>query len=87
MHRPCLGKRRDDLLFTQPDAACLEASEFIFDSTYVAAGRELADYARPTFTPGRPLLRSGRRSFRTVSTPSSSTSRNRLPSIRRCSRC
>lgn len=44
------------LLFTQPDAACLEASEFVFDSTYVAAGRELADYARPTFTPGRPLL-------------------------------
>jgi transglutaminase-like putative cysteine protease len=44
------------LLFTQPDAACLEASEFIFDSRYVAAGRELGDYARPTFTPGRPLV-------------------------------
>jgi len=43
------------LLFTQPDAACLEASEYVFDSTYVTAGRELADYARPTFTPGRPL--------------------------------
>jgi transglutaminase-like putative cysteine protease len=43
------------LLFTQPDAACLEGSEFAFDSTYVTAGRELAEYARPTFTPGRPL--------------------------------
>src|SRR5205814_2193746 len=45
-----------ELLVTQPDDACLEASEFVFDSKYVSAGRELADYARPSFIAGRPLL-------------------------------
>jgi len=44
------------LLEAQPDTACLEASEYLFDSPYVAAGRELAEYARPTFTDGRPLF-------------------------------
>ena len=45
-----------DLLLAQPDAQCLEASEFVFDSPYVTAGRELAEYAHPTFTAGRPLF-------------------------------
>jgi transglutaminase-like putative cysteine protease len=45
-----------DMLATQPDAASLEASEYIFDSPYVTAGRELAEYARPTFAAGRPLF-------------------------------
>src|SRR5215471_10189322 len=52
---PVTWEKARHLLLTQPDEACLEASEFVFDSTYVTAGRALADYARPTFTPGRPL--------------------------------
>jgi transglutaminase-like putative cysteine protease len=34
----------------------LEAFEFIFDSPFVASGPELAEYARPSFEAGRPLL-------------------------------
>ncbi len=36
-----------------PDA--LEAFEYVFDSPFVAASPALADYARPSFPPGRPL--------------------------------
>jgi len=36
--------------------ASLEAFEFVFDSPFVAVHPELAEYARPSFTPGRPLL-------------------------------
>jgi len=38
------------------DADSIAASEFIFDSPYISALAELREYARPTFTPGRPLL-------------------------------
>ena len=38
------------------DPESIAASEFIFDSPYISALAELSDYARPTFTPGRPLL-------------------------------
>lgn len=38
------------------DADSIAASEFIFDSPYISAFPELREYARPTFTPGRPLL-------------------------------
>ena len=38
------------------DEEATRASEFIFDSPYVGALPELVEYARPTFTPGRPLL-------------------------------
>lgn len=34
----------------------LDARQFIYDSNYVAAHPELADYARPSFAPGRSLL-------------------------------
>jgi transglutaminase-like putative cysteine protease len=34
----------------------LEACQFLFDSPYVKRHAELADYARPSFSPGRPLL-------------------------------
>ena len=34
----------------------LAAYEFVFDSPFVAAAPELADYARPSFAPGRPLV-------------------------------
>lgn len=44
-------------LLAQPlDEDAIAAAEFIFDSPYIAARRELQEYARPTFTPGRPLL-------------------------------
>src|SRR4051794_33198265 len=33
----------------------VDAGEFVFDSPFVAAAPELAAYARPSFTPGRPL--------------------------------
>jgi transglutaminase-like putative cysteine protease len=33
----------------------LDAYEFVFDSPFVAAAPELAQYARPSFAPGRPL--------------------------------
>jgi transglutaminase-like putative cysteine protease len=35
--------------------AALEAFEYVFDSPFVAASEALAAYARPSFTPGRPL--------------------------------
>jgi len=37
-----------------PDS--IAASEFIFDSPYISALADFREYARPTFTPGRPLL-------------------------------
>ena len=44
-------------LLAQPmDVDSIAASEFIFDSPYISSLMELREYARPTFTPGRPLL-------------------------------
>src|SRR4029077_8450927 len=40
----------------QADAACIEASEFIYNSPYVPAVSQLDEYARKTFVPKRPLL-------------------------------
>ena len=37
------------------DDASLTAYEFVFDSPFVASSPELADYARPSFSAGRPL--------------------------------
>lgn len=34
----------------------LEARQFTFDSHYVARNDELAEYAKPSFAPGRPIL-------------------------------
>jgi transglutaminase-like putative cysteine protease len=45
-----------DQLGSHPSEDLLEACEFVFDSPFVAAAPELADYARPTFAAGRPLL-------------------------------
>src|SRR6266446_4432297 len=45
-----------DQIAQQPDPALLEAYEFVFDSPYVPWAPELADYARPSFAPGRPLV-------------------------------
>jgi transglutaminase-like putative cysteine protease len=40
----------------QEDDACLEASEFIYESPYVPAVPLLPEYARKTFAPGKALL-------------------------------
>lgn len=45
-----------EMLAAQADDECLAAYEFACDSPFVIRGLELAEYARPTFTPGRPLL-------------------------------
>jgi transglutaminase-like putative cysteine protease len=45
-----------DLLASAASGPLLESFEYLFDSPFVAARPELAEYARPTFTPGRPLL-------------------------------
>jgi transglutaminase-like putative cysteine protease len=39
----------------QDDPESQEAIEFVFDSPFVSCAEELADFARPTFTPRRPL--------------------------------
>jgi transglutaminase-like putative cysteine protease len=45
-----------DLLAHPLQRESIAASEFIFDSPYISALGDLREYARPTFTPGRPLL-------------------------------
>lgn len=45
-----------DEIATHRTAEALEAFEFRCDSPFVATGPELADYARPSFAPDRPLL-------------------------------
>jgi transglutaminase-like putative cysteine protease len=38
------------------DPAALEARQFTFDSAYIPRHQKLADFARPNFAPGRPML-------------------------------
>ncbi len=45
-----------DILALPPDAESLAASEFIFDSPYVPYVKSVENYARSTFTAGRPLV-------------------------------
>ena len=45
-----------DLLATEASGPALEALEFVFDSPFIPTGPALAEYARPTFKPERPLL-------------------------------
>ena len=45
-----------DLLVRHLDPTTLEARQFTFDSAYVPRSAQLADYARPSFTPGRSLF-------------------------------
>ena len=45
-----------ETLRAAPDARTLAAYEYVFDSPFVPTSAELADYARPSFAPGRPLL-------------------------------
>lgn len=45
-----------DRIAAQSEDEMIAAIEFVFDSRFAAAAGELADYARPSFTPGRPLI-------------------------------
>jgi len=45
-----------DVVAAQPDSEAMLASEFIYDSPYVPSVTKLEEYARKTFTPGRPLI-------------------------------
>jgi transglutaminase-like putative cysteine protease len=45
-----------DQLPADRNPTVLDAYQFVFDSRYVRSSAELADYARPSFTPGRPML-------------------------------
>jgi transglutaminase-like putative cysteine protease len=49
-----------DQVAAHEEEDCLAAYEFVFDSPYVATARELADFARPTFLPGRPFADAAR---------------------------
>jgi transglutaminase-like putative cysteine protease len=44
------------MLEQRRDADLLDARQFVFDSPHVNTAAELADYARPSFAPGRPML-------------------------------
>jgi transglutaminase-like putative cysteine protease len=52
---PIRWEEARDRIASQPDDESLDAMEYVYDSPYVAGAAELAEYARPTFTPGRPL--------------------------------
>jgi transglutaminase-like putative cysteine protease len=53
---PVSWEETRDLLARCPDAVSLKALEFVFDSPLVSAGEELAEFAQPAFSSGRPLL-------------------------------
>jgi transglutaminase-like putative cysteine protease len=57
-----------DLIATPPEAALLQASEFIFNSPYVPALPHLQEYGRKTFTPQRPLLEAAEELTRRIHT-------------------
>ncbi len=45
-----------ELIASHSDDESLAATEFVFDSPFVTSGPEFAEFARPTFKPGRPLI-------------------------------
>jgi transglutaminase-like putative cysteine protease len=45
-----------ELVAAQPDAAALDAYEFVFPSPFIPSQTELFDYAKPSFPKGAPLL-------------------------------
>jgi transglutaminase-like putative cysteine protease len=47
-----------DSLAVPTDKDSLSASEYIFESPYVPLVKVVTEYARPTFSPGRPLVES-----------------------------
>jgi transglutaminase-like putative cysteine protease len=64
MHEPPPSIPWEDarrLIADHADAACMEASEFIYNSSFIPSLPLLETYARSTFTPGQPLLETARR--------------------------
>jgi len=57
---PVAWEAARDRLAAYADAPTLEAFGFVFDSPLVATCRELADFAAPSFPPGRPLVEAAR---------------------------
>jgi transglutaminase-like putative cysteine protease len=53
---PAWDEARDLLATHRHRTDCLAAFEFTFDSPFVTRSRELAEYARPSFDPGRPVF-------------------------------
>jgi transglutaminase-like putative cysteine protease len=49
-----------DMLAAQADAACIEASEFVYSSPFVPPVPHLEEYARKSFMPNQPLLEGAR---------------------------
>lgn len=47
-----------EMLKTRREPETLDARQYTFDSHFIKTEKELADYARPSFSPGRPLLES-----------------------------
>ena len=45
-----------EIVAAPPDEETLAAVEYVFDSPFVSGSPELARFAQPTFTPGRPLV-------------------------------
>jgi transglutaminase-like putative cysteine protease len=52
---PCWEEVRAQLAVGR-DADCLDAYQYVFDSPYIRVSAELAEYASPSFSPGRRLL-------------------------------
>jgi len=63
----CWEEARERLAM-QTEAACLEALEFVFESPLVPQDAELAEFARPSFPPHRPLLEALRELSRRIHT-------------------
>jgi transglutaminase-like putative cysteine protease len=66
------------MLAAQADDDCLAAYEYVCDSPFVRRDPALAAYAKPTFTPGRPILDAARELTRRIKSefkyePSSTT--------------
>jgi transglutaminase-like putative cysteine protease len=55
MNSPSWEKVRDSLEHSLTNEY-LEAREFVLDSPFIAVDNTLREYARPSFTPGRPIL-------------------------------
>lgn len=64
-HTPAWEAVRDRLPADRA-AGWLDAYQFAFDSRFVAAGPRYAEYARPSFAPGRPVLEAARDLIRRV---------------------
>ena len=63
---PMAWEEARKMLVEESDDASMMASEFLYPSPYVPLFPELADYARKTFLPGRPLVEASRELSRRI---------------------